>query len=124
MERAVAQASEMAESFMLSALSKIGIDMPTFAMRTSDLLSIDARLAFANDFIPAWRARVEGLSLPLDDEQRKAEAAFVTEQIKSFGKEPHAMCSGGVDAYLEEQRAAGVAEELVSAMAAIWEAAA
>lgn len=124
MERAVAQASEMAESFMLSALSKIGIDMPTFAMRTSDLLSIDARLAFANDFIPAWRARIEGLVLPLNEEQRKVEAAFVIEQTKGFGKEPHAMCSGGVDAYLEEQRAAGVVEELVAVMAAIWEAAA
>lgn len=99
-EHAQDRARSLSEAFAGMALKRIGIELPLYALRVSDLLSIDLKQAFADELIPSWEQRLCALS---DDVDVEAEAIWLREAIKGFGKEPKAMLSQGMETYFQEQ---------------------
>ncbi len=114
--KANAEANRLAEAFIQVALSKINIEMPMFALKTSDILSLDKKQHFAS-VLPQWVERTSGLDL-VTDETMQSSAAWLTKQLASISDQPKGLLTTGFHRYLEEH---DVEAGLEQTLRGIWD---
>lgn len=96
-----ARAQALGESLSQTMLERIGVALPVYGLRLSNLLSLDARLDFVDRFLPQlWEKAREYLA----DSPEVASANLQTwadDRLISYGKDPRALVASGIRAYLD-----------------------
>jgi len=93
--RVDAEARHLAEDFTLLMLARIGLSLPRWALRVSDLVSVEHKMLFASRVMPGLLERMEAES---------AEAGrWLDQQIAPYGRDARGLVAEAVRAWLAEQ---------------------
>lgn len=95
-----AKAQALAESLSKTMLERIGISLPEYALRLSNLLSLDARLDFANRFLPELWDKADGYHRSSPETASTNLMAWADDRLANYGKDPRALVAPGIKAYL------------------------
>ena len=96
----------LAEDFALLMLGRVGLELPRWALKVSDLLPVEQKQAFAEVIMPGVAARLRAREPVLD---------WLEEVLQPFGKDPRALLLPGVRAWAGLQ-----SEELGSEAVALF----
>ena len=103
--RCEADADELGREFERLMLSRVGIELTAAACRVSNLLGLDQKVHFGTVFLPALDEAAQDGAVDL--------AAFVDEQLSTYGQDPKELVAGGVEAHLAESALPAEAEARV-----------
>ncbi|GIX49185.1 MAG: phosphomannomutase [Candidatus Tectimicrobiota bacterium] len=98
--RAVAR--RLADDFTHQMLALIGVHLPDYALRLSDLVPLDKRLDFVERFLPELEARVERLCQ--GEIGREAVSQWIDTALAAYGKDARGLVREAMQAYLEGER--------------------
>ena len=120
MRRAAAQTRDLADRFVLDALSRIDLGIPLHALRVSDLVSIDNKLDFAERFLPEFEVRAAEVMAGQGTEEDLR--AWVDERLAGYGSNPRDLTAAGFDTYLDTAIRAGgqTTADRVESMRRVW----
>lgn len=94
-QRVDAEAGRLAEDFTLLMLARVGLSLPRWALRVSDLVSVEHKLHFAGRVMPGLLERIAA---------EDAEAGrWLDQQIAAYGRDARGLVAEGVRAWLAEQ---------------------
>jgi phosphoglucomutase/phosphomannomutase len=109
--RCTAMARALARAFAQDMLGRVGITLPAWALRVSDLVAIEQKQALADTLLPTLQGRLADGSDP-----RAAELqAWLDAELKTFGKDPRKLVAEAIAAWCEDAsapEAARVAEAM------------
>lgn len=88
--RCAAAARELARSFTQTMLARVGITLPDWALRVSDLCAIEQKLHFAERFIPELRDRLA---------RGEESQAWIDAELAPYGKDPRGLVAEAVRAW-------------------------
>lgn len=91
--RVATEARRLARAFTREMLGRVGIELPDWALRVSDLCAIEQKQHFAEAFIPGLRARLAA-GEPVD--------AWIDAELRPYGKDPRGLVADAVRAWAEE----------------------
>ncbi len=109
-----AKAQELADAFTQTALRSINIEMPLFALRSSDILSLDKKKIFA-EVLPRWVERMKGEGASNTTSQQQAD--WLLEQLLPVSEQPQGLLSNGFRLYLSEHE---IESSLATTLEQVW----
>lgn len=112
------RAQAIAKVFTQCVLARIGIDLPMYALKTSDLVSIRLKRLFAEEILPAWQARISELGSELSTEAVMLEVEWLKNALLPYGKEAKTLLENGFEAFFVEHKEKGY----MPSMRQIWSA--
>ena len=92
----------LADDFTRQMLATIGVDLPDYALRISDLVPLDRRLDFVERFVPDFEQRALACAQGQDD--RAAASAWIDDRLATYGKDARALVGDAMVAYLQSER--------------------
>jgi phosphoglucomutase/phosphomannomutase len=106
--RCAAAARDLARAFAQDMLARVGVDVPAWALRVSDLCAIESKAHLAETLLPGVRARLAGGTPPGD----AALQAWIDAELSAYGKDPRKLVADAVRAWADggDAHAAGVLE--------------
>jgi phosphoglucomutase len=98
--RALAQ--RIADDVTNQMLDVLGIQIPPYALRVSGLVSLDRRVSFAKEFIPALEAKV----VAIDEGKSTTDeiGIWIDQSLRSYGEDARGLVADAIRAYLDEER--------------------
>jgi Phosphoglucomutase/phosphomannomutase, alpha/beta/alpha domain III/Phosphoglucomutase/phosphomannomutase, C-terminal domain len=101
-DRAVEEFSNL---FMKEMLAIVGVKLPRYAMEISDLVALERKQHFAEEFIPGLAEKVEGMLRS----QGSAETAgrWIDQELKSYGPDARLLVGKAFRSYLAAEREKG-----------------
>jgi phosphoglucomutase/phosphomannomutase len=90
--RVAARAEALALDFAGQMLARVGIDLPRWAMKVSDLVAIEQKVALAKEILPALRSRLAAGEAP---------GAWLDDALRAFGKDPRGLVAPALAAWAE-----------------------
>ena len=103
-------ARRLGEDFVLAMLARVGLELPRWALAISDLVSVEHKLDFAHEVVPALQTRLDAIhpgDLP-------GVGAWLDQRIAAYGTDARDLVLEGARAWLTAERPAcsGLAREL------------
>jgi phosphoglucomutase/phosphomannomutase len=92
---------DFSNAFLKTMLALVDIDLPAYALEISDLVSINSKQHFAEQFTPGLERAAGGSG---SDEELNA---WVDSQLKSYGPDARLLIGSAFDSYLAQARAEG-----------------
>ncbi|MGQ0553703.1 MAG: phospho-sugar mutase [Planctomycetota bacterium] len=89
--RCDAESAALGRAFERLMLSRVGVDLPEYALAVSGLVGLDQKLHFARTFLPELARRATA---------GEALGPFVDEALKAYGKDPRDLVSAAVAEWL------------------------
>lgn len=98
--RIAAQCQSLADAFVLQMLESVDIQLPRWALRIEDLVSIEDKVRFVQVIVPALLERVapEGASAQTQ--------SWLESEISAYGPKAHLLFSKAMQAYIDKNRPA------------------
>ncbi len=87
-----ARAERLAYGFAALMLGRVGIDLPGWALRVSDLVAVEQKQHFASTFIPGLLARLDDPGL----------GPWIDAELRPYGKDPRGLVAPAVRAWALE----------------------
>jgi phosphoglucomutase len=102
MAKAMALARRIGDDLTNQMLGILGIQIPSYALRVSGLVSLDRRVSFAREFIPALEAKV----IAIDEGHATSEdvGTWIDESLRGYGEDARGLVAEAIRAYLDEER--------------------
>ncbi|RME27059.1 MAG: phospho-sugar mutase [Deltaproteobacteria bacterium] len=104
--RVDAEAARLAEEFVLLMLRAVDIDLPPWALKTSDLVAIEHKLDFAVEVLPTLAERLASDEDPATVEQ------WLDRRIAAYGRDARQLVADAVRAWVRQERPASAAAVL------------
>jgi phosphoglucomutase/phosphomannomutase len=111
-QEAQAIATEISDDFNRQMLATVGVELPTYALRISGLVSLENRLDFVQRFLPEFERRAAGI--PDGSVSRGELSAWIDDNLATYGKDARGLVGAAVDAYLTETREQASPEHAVA----------
>jgi hypothetical protein len=92
---------DFSNAFLKTMLALVDVHLPAFALEISDLVSIDNKRRFAEEFTPALERRAAGSG---SDQELNA---WIDSQLKGYGPDARLLIGSAFDSYLAEARNEG-----------------
>ena len=92
-------------------LALVDVHLPAYALEISDLVSINSKQHFAEEFTPGLERMAAGSG---SDEELNA---WIDSQVKSYGPDARLLIGSAFDSYLAQARSEGRVPEAVLARA-------
>ena len=102
---------DFSNAFLKTMLALVDIHLPAYALEISDLVSINSKQHFAEEFTPALERLAAG---PGSDEELNA---WIDAQLKSYGPDARLLIGSAFDSYLAQARREGHVPEAALARA-------
>jgi phosphoglucomutase len=96
--RCTAAARALARDFAAIMLGRVGIVLPHWALRVSDLVAIEQKTHFAEVLMPGVTERLARGSAPTDPALR----AWIDQELAAYGKDPRRLVADAVEAWCGE----------------------
>jgi hypothetical protein len=96
--RCTAAARALARDFAGVMLGRVGIVLPAWALRVSDLVAIEQKSHFASVLVPGLTERLARGTPPTDPSLR----AWIDAELAPYGKDPRRLVAEAVDAWCVE----------------------
>lgn len=107
--RVDAACQALAEAFVAEMLGRVGLSLPGWAIRVSDLVAVEQKQHFAEVLMPGLAARLEAV---LNGEHPDVEG-WLDAELRPYGKDPRGLVAPGVLAWIYATRAhIAIAEQL------------
>jgi phosphoglucomutase/phosphomannomutase len=97
-----ALARRLADDFTRQMLATIGVDLPEYALRISDLVPLDRRLDFVEQFVPDFEQRV--LACVEGQDTHESASSWVDARLATYGKDARVLVGDAMVAYLRSER--------------------
>ena len=97
-----ALARRLADDFTRQMLATIGVDLPEYALRISDLVPLDRRLDFVEQFVPDFEQRV--LACVEGQDTHESASGWVDARLATYGKDARVLVGDAMVAYLRSER--------------------
>lgn len=104
------EAERLAEAFVDEMLRRVGLSLPPFAHAVSDLVAIEAKIAFGTDILPALVARLSA---------GEPAEPWVDDALKPLGKDARKLVDRAVERFLT---GGGVSPAVAEALSALFSA--
>lgn len=95
--RCAAAAKDLARAFAQDMLARVGIELPAWALRVSDLCAIEQKQHLAAELLPALRERLSGGLAPRDATLQ----AWLDDALRPYGKDPRKLVADAIRAWAE-----------------------
>lgn len=93
--RVDAACQALAEAFVAEMLTRVDLQLPTWAIRVSDLVAVEQKLHFATTLMPGLAERLRA--------QDAGAAAWLDAELRPYGKDPRGLVAPGVWAWLDQE---------------------
>ena len=97
-----ALARRLADDFTRQMLATIGVELPLYALRISDLVPLDRRLHFVERFLPDFEERA--LACAQGQDTHESASNWIDDKLATYGKDGRALVGDAVAAYLQSER--------------------
>ena len=97
-----ALARRLADDFTRQMLATIGMELPLYALRISDLVPLDRRLHFVERFLPDFEERA--LASVQGQAAQESAPDWIDDRLATYGKDARALVGDAVAAYLQSER--------------------
>ena len=97
-----ALARRLADDFTRQMLTTIGIELPLYALRISDLVPLDRRLHFVEQFLPDFEDRA--LACVQGQAAHESAPEWIDDRLATYGKDARALVGDALAAYLQSER--------------------
>ena len=95
-------ARRLADDFTRQMLATIGVELPVYALRISDLVPLDRRLHFVERFLPEFEERA--LACVQGQDTRESASGWIDDRLAMYGKDARALVGDAMGAYLQSER--------------------
>jgi phosphoglucomutase/phosphomannomutase len=104
-------AKQIADDFIKQILMIIGVQLPDYALRISDLVALDKRIEFAKDFLPNLEIRAQALSR--HEVSNEEISRWIDESLSTYGQDARGLVAEAVKMYLdiEQEKATSLSIE-------------
>lgn len=111
------QAQKLADAFIQMALQSIGMNIPLYALATSDILSLDKKQKFG-EILPRWVESIQREGTQLQPEAYPRSAAELAQQLSRISPQPKGLLSAGLTRYLEQHT---IEKQIQQKLLDIWQ---
>jgi phosphoglucomutase/phosphomannomutase len=119
--KADVQAQMLLDVFTKEVLMRIGIDVPMFALRCSDLLSIDNKLRFAK-ILSAWLEQLTNRDPQTLTQDPDADRTWLLPQLQAINPNPRGLLDAGFKLFLSDlKQQAQIPSHILDQMSKIWQ---
>jgi hypothetical protein len=77
-------------------LGRVGLFLPRWALKVSDLVPVEQKLDLAQELVPALVAKLEAGETDLDE--------WLDQRLANYGKDPRGLVSDAVRAFVESEQ--------------------
>ena len=95
-------ARRLADDFTRKMLATIGVTLPDYALRISDLVSLNKRVDFVEQFVPDFERRA--LACAQGQDRQESASSWIDERLVTYGKDARALVGDAMAAYLQSER--------------------
>ena len=95
-------ARRLADDFTRKMLATINVTLPDYALRISDLVSLEKRLDFVERFVPDFEQRA--LACAQGQDWQDCASGWIDDRLVTYGKDARALVGDAMAAYLQSER--------------------
>lgn len=105
-QRVDAEVEALAESFLLDALARVGLELPAWALRANDLLPIEQKRLLASEIVPE-------LAEQLDSAEPELSGRWLRRRAAAFGRDGVRLITPALRAWAADQGQVGRLDEVL-----------